>query len=285
MNYSPVIIIGMHRSGTSMLTRFISDLGVFMGNDKSENDESKFFQNINRWLLYQSGASWDTPLNTSNLNSYFIEKSSKILDHRLHSIWSVKYLGLNKFLKYRGIQNMQEPWGWKDPRNTLLLPIYKKIFPNAKIVHIYRNPIDVAISLQTRENKKQEQNNSKKEKLKVFFLKYERVINHSLVVEDLKKGIDLWEFYTENSFSSSNYFEDVIHIKYEDFLEDPRLVLYDLSRFLSIVPNEGLIDNVVEKVNPNRSYAFKTNDEYLALYNKISNKPLMKKLGYNSIIK
>ncbi|WP_104735089.1 sulfotransferase [Hanstruepera ponticola] len=285
MNHSPIIIIGMHRSGTSMLTRFISDLGVFMGNDKSENDESKFFQNVNRWLLYQSGASWDTPLNSNNLNPYFIEKSSQILEDRLQSIWSVKYLGLNRFLKYRGILNTREPWGWKDPRNTLLLPIYKKVFPNAKIVHIYRNPIDVAVSLQKRENKKKQQNNSKKEKLKIFFLKYERVINHSLVVEDLKKGINLWEFYTEKSFSSSNYFDDVIHIKYEDFLEDPRPVLHDLSRFLNIDPNEGLINNVVEKVNPNRSYAFRTNDEYLALYNKMNNKPLMKKLGYNSIIK
>ena len=57
----PVIVIGMHRSGTSMLTRFIQDLGVFMGKDLSENDESRFFMNLNRWILFQAGASWDVP--------------------------------------------------------------------------------------------------------------------------------------------------------------------------------------------------------------------------------
>lgn len=43
MKEYPVIIIGMHRSGTSMLTRVLQRAGLFMGEHREENDESLFF--------------------------------------------------------------------------------------------------------------------------------------------------------------------------------------------------------------------------------------------------
>lgn len=42
-NLSPILIIGMHRSGTSMITRKLESLGLFLGNEKDENDEAFFF--------------------------------------------------------------------------------------------------------------------------------------------------------------------------------------------------------------------------------------------------
>ena len=51
----PVIIIGMHRSGTTMITDMLRRLGLFVGNDLEENSESMFFINHNDWLLNQSG--------------------------------------------------------------------------------------------------------------------------------------------------------------------------------------------------------------------------------------
>src|SRR5699024_9625556 len=46
-DFKPIIVVGMHRSGTSLLSRVLSDIGVFMGNDLSINHESSFFQKIN----------------------------------------------------------------------------------------------------------------------------------------------------------------------------------------------------------------------------------------------
>ena len=46
-NKEPIIITGMHRSGTSLLTNFLSDCGVFMGKSLDGNYESVFFQRIN----------------------------------------------------------------------------------------------------------------------------------------------------------------------------------------------------------------------------------------------
>ena len=61
MGKPPIIIIGMHRSGTTMLAKFLGELGVFMGNDKEKNYESKFFQKLNKWMLSVAGCSWDNP--------------------------------------------------------------------------------------------------------------------------------------------------------------------------------------------------------------------------------
>ena len=41
----PIIIIGMHRSGTTLLSKLLEKCGVFMGTKKEENNESIFFLN------------------------------------------------------------------------------------------------------------------------------------------------------------------------------------------------------------------------------------------------
>jgi hypothetical protein len=44
----------------------------------------------------------------------------------------------------------REPWGWKDPRNSLTLPFWMKLVPNLKVVIPLRNPLEVAASLYKR---------------------------------------------------------------------------------------------------------------------------------------
>ena len=42
MKYNPIIIIGMHRSGTSMLSKILEDSDIFLGNNKDINNEALF---------------------------------------------------------------------------------------------------------------------------------------------------------------------------------------------------------------------------------------------------
>ena len=276
MKKQPVIIIGMHRSGTSMLTRFISDLGVFMGCDRSENDESEYFQNLNRWILYQAGALWDNPYPIDLID---------IINKRMSSFSSYSYLGLRNFVFYRDVRNLSISWGWKDPRNSLLLAIYKTVFPDAKIIHIYRNPIDVALSLQKREKESKEISKKNfKNGIKAKFLIYQRFLNHSFAVEDLNNGINLWEFYTKKALEADKLFDKTLHIKYEDFLNKPTHTLRCLTNFLGLEINSELISNVSNKVNPKRAFSFINNSEHIELYNEIKTRPLMTSLGYDKII-
>ena len=46
---SPIIIAGMHRSGTSMVTNILKKLGLTIGSKLDSNHESIFFQRINIW--------------------------------------------------------------------------------------------------------------------------------------------------------------------------------------------------------------------------------------------
>lgn len=55
---APIIIVGMHRSGTGLLVRLLERCGVFMGDKQTRNGESKFFQTLNRQMLDSFGCSW-----------------------------------------------------------------------------------------------------------------------------------------------------------------------------------------------------------------------------------
>jgi hypothetical protein len=50
----------MHRSGPTLRCRLLESLGLFLGKKQDEDHEAKFFQQINEWLITQSGA-WDNP--------------------------------------------------------------------------------------------------------------------------------------------------------------------------------------------------------------------------------
>ncbi len=280
----PVIVIGMHRSGTSMLTRFIQDLGVFMGKDLSENDESRFFMDLNRWLLFQAGASWDIPKAIDHMDPVFVERSADLAKRRLGSVLSWQYLGFSRFLRHRNVCNLRESWGWKDPRNTLLLPVYQKLFPEARIIHIHRNPIDVAVSLRNRELKIPENEGfSWKELLKFDLLKYERLVAHSLMVNDLDYGVGLWDFYTDKACRAKDQFQYYCEISYEDFLETPKPVLQKLLDFLELEDPTGAVSKVAEKVDLSRRYAFLKDPRLVDFYEEKKHLSSFKALGYDRI--
>ena len=44
---NPVVVVGMHRSGTSLVSRILDDCGVMMGKDLQEDHESIFFISLN----------------------------------------------------------------------------------------------------------------------------------------------------------------------------------------------------------------------------------------------
>lgn len=43
MYHQPIIILGMHRSGTTMITQLLENLGLFVGTEKEVNHEALFF--------------------------------------------------------------------------------------------------------------------------------------------------------------------------------------------------------------------------------------------------
>jgi hypothetical protein len=307
----PVIIMGMHRSGTSMITKFLKDLGLFVGWALDGNYEALFFRERNEKVLNECNGTWDNPTVIYQLLSHASMRGevAKVLSKDLMSFRAFSYLGPRYLIQYRSVFNIDSPWGWKDPRNTVLMPIWHDIFPEARIIHVYRNGIDVAASLCERDRKRKAGtyfNNEahlsfpvrqfrlfKKRKilLHMLFLLYSLNDRLNSAHKDtdkgvqpclsLEKGCALWSVYMEMAFRfTSDIKENVIHIKFEDFLSEPAYYINKLRVFCDLPDNHHKIKHLVDSVVPNRKYAFKNNASLRVLYSNMKDDFWMNKLGY-----
>jgi len=281
----------MHRSGTSLLTSVLEELGLYTGHSKDDDDnhEALFFRRLNEWLLHQANALWDNPYNFSFINPNLKEILCTALEIALKSNNREQYLGPVYTSNYTSISDLDFPWGWKDPRNTFTIDLWGKIFPSAKVLHIYRNPIDVAASLRQREKT---MNTHLQRLIDTHGIK--QMINRrtsqginfqfSARVEHIEEGIKLWHQYVTKALSlSETYGNRCMHVKYEDFLERPDKVLARISKFLGLAVDEDKIANSAKSIDTNRGHAFTNSAELIDLHDKIINDPLVKKLGYNTI--
>lgn len=267
LNSSPVIVCGMHRSGTSLISRVLSEIGVFMGQDTEVNNESLSFQLLNDKLLTLTHSYWDQ---IEGARFFFNDKQAvnQATELIVSNYFTRRFL--KGYLGKRTIMDIMPHWGWKDPRNTITLPLWSHVFNKAKIIFIYRNGIDSATSLVARE---------KKQDFDITIPAY------SSRCGNLYGAFGLWKEY--NAFFL-NYKEKIapdnlLEIKYEDFLKTPESFLDQLSVFLHKPINQQLKDKIVQETNSSRAYSFMGNNELENFYSTVKDDEVMVKLGYNKI--
>lgn len=137
---TPILILGMHRSGTSCLAGTLQQAGVYLGDvsvynkyNKKGNRENSSTMSLNEKILEYNKASWDTPPETLEWNDSLEEEGKDIIqdfEKKCHS----------------------SHWGFKDPRVLLTLPFWNKLLPNASFIGTFRHPMNVAKSLNNRNN-------------------------------------------------------------------------------------------------------------------------------------
>ena len=222
-----VFIIGMHRSGTSAVTRSINLLGVYLGEDTafvtqhSDNPlgywERSDIVNFNGRLLDQMKKDWNT---VAPLPEEW-HKSDEIKPFRDELVEFIK----NNFSDH-------QLWAWKDPRISLLLPIWKDALDElgirSSIVFVIRNPLDVAKSLNKRDG-----------------FSYD-------------KSFGIWFNYTTTAFQNlSNLTYTFIH--YDRLIHDWESELRRCSSVLDIPwPNDDsqLRKNMNEFIRPDLRHSF-----------------------------
>lgn len=136
------IITGMHRSGTSMVTRMLNICGLDLGPEEgllppmADNPagfwEARAVVLVNEAVLDSLGAGWDYI--PPDLEPGW-EKSPRLDPLR------------EEARRLIGSFEGQASWGWKDPRFCLTLPFWKSLLPDYKVVICLRHPIAVADSL------------------------------------------------------------------------------------------------------------------------------------------
>lgn len=209
---SPIVIIGMHRSGTSMLSQIMHRSGIFMGSDFKAYYESNYFQKLNEQLIKGQRGSWDKPVQTGQLPQF--NKQAFLAE----------YLSLYRRPQYFVSLFLQKRWGWKDPRNTYTLGSWLEFFPNLKVVHIVRNGIDTSLSLY-------ERNMMLQPKTKW----------HSERLSSLSSCFQLWEEYVLQAKQWSIRLQDrYCEVRYEDLITQNDDIIKKLNQFLGVSVRDSL---------------------------------------------
>jgi hypothetical protein len=140
MQHQTLIIAGMHRSGTSLITNWLSRCGLQIGENLAAGGNGNIdghFEDVEFLKLHEEILN-NNSLHISGLvDAKKIELSPYQLG-KLQSIINIK-------------QQLYEQWGWKDPRTCLFLDTYSKLLPQAKYLVIMRDFQAVISSLINRE--------------------------------------------------------------------------------------------------------------------------------------
>ena len=136
-----LIVLGMHRSGTSVLGRLLNMMGAYFGPEgvstgaNKENAkgfwERRDIRFLNDALLHAAGCDWHRVLRFD---------VSAIPDKTLTNL---RALASKIVLE----MDAHRPWFIKDPRLCVLLPFWRSVLEMPVCIHVVRHPDEVAASL------------------------------------------------------------------------------------------------------------------------------------------
>lgn len=146
-NQEIICILGMHRSGTSALTRVLNLIGVDLGANDALTIEPIAANPRGYWehheltaisdaILKRFGGSWDQPPQLSR--GWEFDPALKDLRKQAQRLIRDQFA-------------QAQLWGWKDPRTCITLPFWQQLLPGMRYIICLRNPVDVARSLAHRD--------------------------------------------------------------------------------------------------------------------------------------
>lgn len=142
MQKRTLIIAGMHRSGTSLISHWLTKCGLQLG----EQMVGPSFANIDghfedvEFLKMHEEVLTNHNLPHTGLTDMHVDHFSIYEKEKLKSIIKIK-------------QQLYDQWGWKDPRTCLFLDVYQELLPDACYLIILRDYRAVVSSLLRREFK------------------------------------------------------------------------------------------------------------------------------------
>ncbi len=249
-----ILVLGMHRSGTSLISRSLKVFGAMhgenllsstFGNVKGHWEDQDFFF-LNEEMLNLLAKGWDSPLPIINQDvdllcqHGYMERATDLLQLRLASM---------------------PIFALKEPRMTKLLPFWLKVFASiptqVHYVFAVRSPLNVAKSLFER-----------------------RKI-------PLEQGLLLWYSYNAYAFKALVN-SKVLFVDYDCFLSDTSVYLEKMSAFFNLpmqtIEEEKFLNDFLDKNL--RNFKAEYNSVQLKeekYYNK-AYKDILKNMGKNYIL-
>lgn len=138
-----IVVLGMHRSGTSCVGELLAAMGAYFGprsmgtGGNIENPHGLFertdLRQLCHFILRQARAEWWA-------TSHFSADRAPVAAH-VEEMLAPMLADLNA----------HEPWFIKEPRLCILLPMLRQRFGKVVAVCVWRDPLEVAESLRTRD--------------------------------------------------------------------------------------------------------------------------------------
>lgn len=134
---TPLVITGMHRSGTSMAARYIRESGINLGDDLIGPDagnayghfEDRDIVDFHKQILLRE---YNTPS--------FAPCPPRVTPN-----------DRQRAIDLIATRKTKPLWGWKDPRTSLFLDFWNELLPKAFFLFLVRSPISVVDSLLRRD--------------------------------------------------------------------------------------------------------------------------------------
>ena len=198
-----VVVLGMHRSGTSAVTGALNLMGAYFGpagaglEPNEENPkgywERRDFHGLCNRLMRAADAQW-----------WKVARFK--LDDIPQDAWEAE---TGNWADIREDLDAHQPWVLKEPLLCVLLPLFLPQLTAPVAVHVNRDPLEIALSLQRRSG---------------FPLQF---------------GVALWEAYVRASLQASAGIPRVL-IQYADLIADPKQTLEQLHDELVSAGVKGL---------------------------------------------
>lgn len=221
-NTNIYLVLGMHRSGTSLVSGLLHQSGIIMGTSENflpkpnkENPKGFFenfdFRHINDRLLACSGYTvkdWKI-----NFNS-----------HKISFLQTIKMQREMRKILQQYAQKYHN-WGWKDPRQMLTCQQWFKAFEatkldrKLKIIFVYRHPLNVALSMQKRGN-----------------------------IEDMTHGLELWYLYNQTAINFlKNKQLPCLVFSFENLMQHTSSVVSNLAKFAEVTIEPNIYNQFVDR--------------------------------------
>ncbi len=192
-----VVVLGMERSGTSVVAKILKMIGVDMGPNvnitrscpRGNYEDLEFVRLIKKIVKSAGGHHWEPP------------EIKDILALRKRFDKEVKALIERK-------SKGKQLWGWKYPWTLLVIDLFYPHLRNPHFVYVFRSPLGVARS----------------------------AVLHTLGRVKLSQGLEVANFYNRRMAELLRKYNEVpsIMIDFEEAVEQPMKVAEQLGKFLGI---------------------------------------------------
>jgi len=132
----PIIITGMHKSGTSLTAAMLQAAGMNIGENlmvAGPGNPLGHFEDMDLYALHCDVLK----VQGIHMDGWTTQSKVKVPQQFQARAQTI----------FQGKQASGGVWGWKEPRTTLFLDFWKQAIPKAKFVFVYRKPWEVVDSL------------------------------------------------------------------------------------------------------------------------------------------